>query len=215
MNGTRTAQSGIDAYEISCDMVTTNLGRVLAYNTLWFAGTLAVLGLLLLTTVLLLRSWPVFFASAVIMVLILSPIWEAANIVRFGHRVPAASGSAIVFVKVVLARLLFLLLVGVGYLALLLPGIYLHCRLCLYVPLLVRNPNLSPTESLRGSWKLTESRFLSIYTLWIAVVVSKPVCFLPFGLGFVLERPIAALAKDQMLASLTSACLPRFRGSST
>ncbi|MEI6647845.1 MAG: hypothetical protein WCP12_17545, partial [bacterium] len=134
------------------------------------------------------------------------PHWEAANIMRY-NKSPASQALKLPILKIIFARILFLIFVSPFYLLFVLPGIYLHCRLSLYLPLLVYTPALSSIGSLGKSWVITRSRFVDLYTLWIAVVVSKPACLLPFGLGFLLERPASGLAKSFMYTS----CSPQPR----
>ena len=150
------------------------------------------------------ESWISFLTISVILFLILAPLWEAANILRFSTTGQIPAGDKLPVMKIIVARLIFLFIVGCGYLALILPGIYMHCRFCLYLPTILRARSISPWGSLYKSWILTRSRFVEVYTLWIAVVISKPVCLLPFGLGFIFERPICGLAKDLMFSNCSN-----------
>jgi len=197
---TERRMNGFDAYENAWDVMAKHLWNLLGYNLVWFVGSIAVAVLIFLLTVTAFRSWGAFFLLAFIVFLVLPPLWEAANIMRYGKDLPSQAAKMPV-TKIILARLLFLLFVTPAYLLLILPGIYVHCRLALYLPLLVFTPGLTPMGSLSRSWSLTRSRFVDFYTLWIAVVVSKPACLLPFGLGFLLERPASGLAKAAMFTS--------------
>lgn len=133
------------------------------------------------------------------------PLWEAANILRYGvddglrDRV-----RSLPVVNIITAHLLFMLVVTPAYLIFVLPGIYVHSRLALYLPVLLRQTHANPLESLSRSWLLSRSRFVRLYTLWIAVVVSHPVSLLPFGLGLILRQPVNGLAKDIMFVALTT-----------
>jgi hypothetical protein len=195
--------NGFDAYEKAWDVMAKRFWSLLGYNLGWFASAVAVVALILLLTVVAFKSWSAFFILAFFLFLVLSPLWEAANIVRYGTDSPSQTAELPV-TKIILARLIFLLVVIPAYLIFILPGIYLHCRLALYLPLLVFTPGLSSMGSISKSWSLTRSRFVDFYTLWIAVVVSKPACLLPFGLGFLLERPASGLAKALMFASCSN-----------
>ena len=200
---TERRMNGFNAYENAWDVMAKRLWSVLGYNLAWFVGSAGVIVLILLLTVLPFRSWGAFFVIAFFVFLVLSPLWEAANIVRYGKDPPSRTAEVPV-TKIILARLLFLLVVSPAYLLFILPGIYIHCRLSLYLPLLVFTPGLSPIGSLGRSWWLTRSRFVDLYTLWIAVVVIKPACLLPFGLGFLVERPASGLAKAFMFTSCSN-----------
>jgi len=199
--------TGFDAYENAWDRVSKQLWSALRFNVFWFICFFTLLIVVFLLTVVRFESWISFITISVILFLILSPLWEAANILRFSTTRQFLDDDKLPVMKIVVARLIFLFIVGFGYLAFVLPGIYMHCRFCLYLPIILRARNISPWGSLYKSWILTRSRFVKLYTLWIAVVISKPVCLLPFGLGFIFERPICGLAKDHMFLNCSN--LPR------
>ncbi len=189
--------NGFDAYENAWDVMAKHLWNLLGYNLAWFAGAAVLVLLIFLLTVGVLESWGSFIVIALLVFLVFSPLWEAANIMRYVRGSPSAT-TGMPIIRIIIARLLFLMFVGPAYVLFILPGIYLHCRLSLYLPLLVLSPGTSAIGSLTKSWSFTRSRFVDLYTLWIAVIVSKPVCLLPFGLGFLLERPASGLAKAFM-----------------
>ena len=191
--------NGFDAYESAWDVMAQNLWNLLGYNLRWFAASVLIVFLIYLVTVRVFESWADFLVITLTVFLVLSPLWEAANIRRYGD-LPSHQGP-LPIIKIILGRLLFLLFVVPGYFLFILPGIYLHCRLSLYLPLLASSSDLTSLASLGKSWSLTRARFIDLYTLWIAIIVSKPVSLLPFGLGFLVERPAAGLAKGFMLTS--------------
>ncbi len=59
------------------------------------------------------------------------------------------------YLKVVLANLLMFFVVGLGLVILILPGIYVLCRLA-FVPYLVMDQDLGPAAALEASWKMTK-----------------------------------------------------------
>lgn len=197
--------SGFDAYETAWDIVSKNLWRVLGYNLVWFAYFMLAIISFLILFVLVLENWTAFFTTSVLVLLILLPLWEGSNILRYWSdgRFPQQS-SGLPVVRIVFARLLFLLIVAPGYIMFLLPGIYLHSRLSLYLPVLLRSPSVSPLQSLSLSWRLSRSRFVRLYTLWIVIVVSHPVSLLPFGFGLIFRQPLNGLAKDLMFLSCSN-----------
>jgi len=197
--------TGLDAYELAWDIVSEHLWSVLGFNAIWFGCVLLGALSLFLLCVITFDSWAAFLVSAGLLFLVVLPLWEAANILRYGarHGRPEPQGTLPV-VNIIIARILFLLVVIPAYLLFLLPGIYVHSRLALYLPALVRSTNVNPLESLSQSWLLSRSRFVGLYSLWIAVVVSHPVSLLPFGLGLVLRQPVNGLAKDLMFLSCSN-----------
>ncbi len=150
------------------------------------------------------NNWFSFIKILVILFLILSPLWEAGNILRFSAKGKFPCVNKLPIIKIIVARLLFLIIIGFGYITLVLPGIYLHCRLCLYLPIILRTPSISPWGSLCKSWIQTRSKFVKLYSLWIALLISKTLCLLPFGIGFIFERPICGIAKDLMFLSCSN-----------
>jgi len=197
--------TGFEAYEAAWDIVSKRLWPVLGFNCLWFGCFfLATLSLLTLC-VIIFESWTTFVACYALFLLVLLPLWEGANVLRYGTQQGLPEGRrALPVTDIIVGRLLFILLVAPAYLIFLLPGIYLHSRLVLYLPVLLRSRNVTPLESLSRSWQLSRSRFVKLYTLWIAVVVSHPVSLLPFGLGLILRQPVNGLAKDLMFFSCSN-----------
>ena len=197
--------TGFDAYETAWDIVSRHLWRVLGFNAMWFlCFFLGTVGLFIVC-IPMLKNWTAFGASCVILLLVLLPLWEAANILRYR---PAEGSSqrpsGLPVVRIIAARIVFLFVVGLAYLMFLLPGIYVHSRLSLYLPVLLRSSAVSPTQSLRRSWLLSRSNFVNLYSLWIAVVVSHSVALLPFGIGLLLRQPVNGLAKDLMFSSCST-----------
>ena len=194
--------NGFDAYENAWDIISKSIWNAISFNLTWFAGSIASIFLLLLITVTILKSWTMFYLLTLLLSLVFAPLWEGANILRYGNNKQLGSSpSSLPVLRIALARLLFLICVGPAYLFFILPGIYLNCRFALYLPLLICTPKLSPIGSLAKSWSITRSRFVDLYSLYIVIVISKPICLLSFGLGFFLERPICGLAKNLMYLS--------------
>ena len=76
------------------------------------------------------------------------------------------------------------LIAGAGFIALIIPGIYLMCRLCVATPAALLE-NVGPSESIRRSFDLTRDfagRAFMIYMLYFAMVWGVVAVFqLPFG----------------------------------
>ena len=116
--------TGFDAYETAWDMVSKRFWNVLGFNVAWFGCfVLATLSLFILC-VNILDSWTGFVTSCALFLLAALPLWEGANILRYGadggfpqrvHELPV--------VRIIVARFLFFLLVAPAYLMLVLPGV--------------------------------------------------------------------------------------------
>lgn len=189
--------TGFDAYERAWDIVTKDFWQVLAFNLSWllFAFLVFLASFALAALVVGSQHWgPVLILAILVPSVLIGPLWEASNITRF-----LRTRDCVPFLRLLCARLAFLVVVTPAYLLFLVPGIYLHCRLCLYLPLLVAHSDISWGQSLARSWNVTRGHFVGMYTLWITLSASKPIALLPLGLGLILERPLAGLTKALVL----------------
>jgi hypothetical protein len=66
------------------------------------------------------------------------------------------------FFTVLFSAILMSIIIGLGFLFLIIPGIYLLIRL-LFVPYLVVDCNAGVTEAIEGSWKITRGHFWDIF----------------------------------------------------
>lgn len=76
-----------------------------------------------------------------------------------------AVSSLIVYVRMILTGLVYLLAVGVGLLLLVIPGVIAFVRLGLYGWLIV-DRGLGPGEALEESYRMTDGAFWSLLGLW-------------------------------------------------
>jgi hypothetical protein len=76
--------------------------------------------------------------------------------------------------KIILAELLFFIIVGVGLIALIVPGLYLLSRLAIW-PLIVIDQDVSIAQALNRSWELTKGRAWIVFTTaFLALILSLP-----------------------------------------
>ncbi len=71
------------------------------------------------------------------------------------------------YLKIVLANLLSVSLIGLGFVALIIPGIIIACRLA-FVSYLVMDKNLEPIEAVEESWRMTRGHGWKIF--WMGVL---------------------------------------------
>jgi hypothetical protein len=195
------ATSAIDAYEQAWDFAATIFWQLLGYNTLWFLGFIIGWVSLRVFTLTMGFGWTMVIILNLVYLLTFLPIWELANIMRFQLNASASMNDVI---NLAIGRVIYSLVLMCGYACFILPGIYLHCRLLLHMPIFARSPNTLGIAAMRESWHLTKGRFVALYALWIVTVLSKPVCALPLGLGFILERPLSGFAKEFLLLSYSA-----------
>ncbi len=98
-------------------------------------------------------------------------IWRLL-LTRGGTSVGAAlSGAFGLFLPYLLASLLAGLVSGIGFLLLIIPGIYLTIRLILTGPHMASHGIGNPIEGLKGSWEITRGNVLSLLLFLVIVVL--------------------------------------------
>lgn len=73
------------------------------------------------------------------------------------------------YLKVVLANLLIMALVGLGLVVFIIPGIIVLCRLA-FVPYLVMDQDLGPIAAVEKSWKITKGHAWNIFGMVILAI---------------------------------------------
>lgn len=193
------AATGIDAYEAALDFLAANRWPALRFNLLWLFGS----ALLWLAGKSLLFNGSTGISTLIVSFLLpwlyIVPVWETANISKFRYNRRISLAAVI---TVCIERTLLYAVLVVTYLPFVLSGIYIHSRLLLHTADIGRTGGVVPLHGLIHSWRLTKGHGLSLYSLWIVTVISKPICALPLGLGFVLERPLSGFAKDILMTTL-------------
>jgi uncharacterized membrane protein len=87
------------------------------------------------------------------------------------------------YLHLILANLLTFALIGLGFIALIIPGIIIACRLA-FVPYLIMDKKIDPIEAVEGSWKLTRGHgwtifFMGFLSFFIAIL---GICLLIVGI---------------------------------
>jgi len=197
--------AGIDAYEAGFDWIARHLRSFVSLNcvlfSMWFVFQLMIVFLSIHFDSYLCFWLSTFFFNA----LLAFPLWEALNIFKYRFLAKnAANGpNFLLLFRCLVANAMFVFLCCCGYLFFFFPGIYIHSRLLIYLPIIIDDPNNGSLASLKKAWHLSQGRFLTMYSLWIATVVLTPFACLPLGLGFVLEKPVKALAKQIVFEEIT------------
>lgn len=101
------------------------------------------------------------------------------------------------------ALFLYTIAVMVGFILLIVPGIYLSTRL-LFVPFLVIDKNLNPVDALKESWKMTEHDFFHFFKLWLVFIGLAILGAILLLVGLLVTIPIAALAVAFVYRKLSS-----------
>ncbi len=115
-----------------------------------------------------------------------------------------AVSSLIVYVRMILTGLVYLLAVGVGLLLLVIPGVIAFVRLGLYGWLIV-DRGLGPGEALEESYRMTEGAFWSLLGLWavfLGVFFLEGILASAGNYFFRTELPLANLASFAVIPVL-------------
>ncbi len=91
--------------------------------------------------------------------------------------------------KLIVAAILQTLLVGIGFLLLILPGIYLTVGYAMTIPLII-DRKMTPWQAMEASRKAIHGEWWKIFGLFIAVGLIFLVSALPLGLGFIWTWPM-------------------------
>ena len=105
------------------------------------------------------------------------------------------SGFKTRYLNIILANLLVVAIVGIGFLLLVIPGIIFACRLA-FVPYLVMDKGLDPVAAIEKSWFMTRGHGWRIFGMYLLGFVFCVVgfCLLIVGLVFAIMWISAAFA---------------------
>ena len=92
-----------------------------------------------------------------------------------------------------LTFLLLYILMVIGFLLFIIPGIYLAVSYVLALPLVI-DRNLSPWEALEASRKALTKRWFSVFGLLLMMGLIMMVSMIPFGIGLIWTAPMMALS---------------------
>lgn len=88
------------------------------------------------------------------------------------------------YFNALLANLLVMILIGIGIVFLIVPGIILACRLA-FVPYLVVDRKLDAIEAVKESWRMTKGHALEIFLIGLLAVPISIAGLLLLGVGLI------------------------------
>lgn len=106
-----------------------------------------------------------------------------------------------------LASFLAMLIIGAGFIALIVPGIYLATRLCL-VNYFVVDQNLNAFEAIKASFRATKGNFWNLILFFILAVLVNIGGAFALIVGLVVTVPISMIAFVVVYKSLSGQKLP-------
>lgn len=98
-----------------------------------------------------------------------------------------------VLVKGILTAILYGLIVFVGLICLIIPGIWLAIRLQ-YCKYLVVDQNMGPIEALKGSWKMTKGNVWNLIGFGVALLLLNLLGLAALIVGIIVTAPISMIA---------------------
>ncbi len=111
-------------------------------------------------------------------------------------------GNSQYFIRFFLAGLLYALIVAVGYILLIVPGIVWSIKYGQW-PYLMLEKNMGVMDSLRKSGEITYGAKMDIFILALALFGIMFVSIIPLGLGLIITIPLSALVPVLVYRELT------------
>lgn len=93
------------------------------------------------------------------------------------------------FVDALVAYLLMVLIIGVGFVLLIVPGIILAYGLSQTMYILADDTEIKPTDALRKSWEMMKGHKFDLFILGLRFIPWVLLCILTLGIGFLWLAP--------------------------
>ena len=200
--GDKQKKNGIDYYELSWDIVSKQLGKVLLFNFGWYLLFLFLLVICSFIAYKATKSWISILVVFLVIDAVISPIWEASNILKFtssNRGRPKIAGRIGVLVAANFFYTVFCLL---GYVFLVIPGFIIRTRCFLFIPILLNERRVGPFGGLTKSWRISKGRFADLYMLRFVTTSLKTVSLLPLGVGYLIYNALSGLSKEMITDDL-------------
>jgi uncharacterized membrane protein len=97
------------------------------------------------------------------------------------------------FFNYLIAYLVYLFIIFLGFVFLIIPGIYLMIRLQFFKYLIV-DKKMKPMESLKKSWTMTNGSALNLFLFGVAVFFANLFGFIFFFVGLMVSVPVTMMA---------------------
>jgi len=107
------------------------------------------------------------------------------------------------YFNAVLANLLVAIVVGIGFVFLIVPGIIFACKLA-FVPFLVVDRRLDAIEAFKESWRMTGGHAAEIFLIWLLAIPISIAGLILLGVGLIASSMWIGLA----FASMYNAVAP-------
>ena len=136
------------------------------------------------------------FISQIVIGLVSYPLYAGLTMLAIKRSVGAPTNAFMVFdyyskiIPIFLLYVLMTILVVLGFVLLVIPGIYLMVAYSLAIPLLVEK-NMRLWDALEASRKMISKRWFSVFGLYLVVLVIILISIVPLGIGLIWTLPFA------------------------
>jgi hypothetical protein len=147
--------------------------------------------------------------SQVVVGLVTYPLYAGFMMLGIKRSVGAETNAFMIFdyyskiIPIFLLYVLMMLLIMVGFVLLIIPGIYLAVAYSLAIPLLVEK-NLGIWEALETSRKAITKCWFRMFGLYIVILVIVLLAMLPLGIGLIWALPLTNLVMGVVYRNLFS-----------
>jgi uncharacterized membrane protein len=147
--------------------------------------------------------------SQIVIGLVTYPLYAGITLLGIKRSVGAATNAFMVFdyyskiIPIFLLYVAMMLLMMVGFVLLIIPGIYLAVAYSLAIPLLVEK-NMGIWEALETSRKTIHKCWFKVFGLYLVVMVLILLAALPLGIGLIWAVPLANLVMGVVYRNLFS-----------
>lgn len=145
--------------------------------------------------------------SQVIVIAITTPITAGLGILGIRRAADASIRASSIFdyygkiVPLFFTMLLLYIMVTIGYLLLILPGIYLTVAYMFAMPLVVEK-DLSPWQALEASRKAVTKRWFTVFGIFITLMIILSFSMLPLFIGLIWSIPWAGIVVGIMYRNI-------------
>jgi len=146
-----------------------------------------------------LGSWIVSIVSLIFIVKIGLRLYDHPNIGSYEF----LSFSTSLFFKFLLGYVMYTLLAIIGFLLLIVPGIYLAIKYQ-YVQYLIVDKNMDVIEAFKESGRMTDGHKWNLFLIFLLFLAISALGFLALGIGLLVTIPIVIVAQAYVYRKLCS-----------
>jgi len=144
-------------------------------------------------------SWIVSIVSSIFIVKIGLRLYDHPNIGSYEF----LSFSTSLFFKFLLGYVMYTLLAVIGFLLLIVPGIYLAIKYQ-YVQYLIVDKNMDVIEAFKESGRMTDGHKWNLFLLFLLFIAISALGFLALGIGLLVTIPIVIVGQAYVYRKLCS-----------